>query len=372
MLGVAACLVFLVPATGACLYYLALTLAGILPARMKQYTRRPGESHRPVHSFVILIPAHNEETTLPATFRSIAALDYPAGLVRVVVVADNCTDRTAEVAREGGAICLVRDDREHCGKGFAVAVGVNRLAESNSDIVLILDADCTLRHDALRELDATFVNGADVVQAAVWSRNADDGPGGYVAAVGAAVDDALAAGWERFGRSVPLRGTGMAFRRVALGRVKWATSSPVEDVEYALQVQATGGRVWFCRRAVVSCDAPTGVDALCRQRRRWREAVRVGGWVASKPLVLMHLLVTVAVCTLLGLFLWWAAGLATLTAGLYLRAAARIGFTRRRVGLLFRSPGVVARLAWVVLAGVLEQKTGTWDRTPRLGERPAE
>ncbi|MBX9579829.1 MAG: glycosyltransferase family 2 protein, partial [Gemmataceae bacterium] len=206
------------------------------------------------HTFAVLIPARDEEAGLPAALRAVAAQDYPAHLVRVVVVADNCSDRTAAVARDHGAEVVVRDDPARPGKGYAVAAGLERVLGSGGtglrpvvpDIVLMLDADGTLNPAALRELDAAFVAGAEAVQAAVRFGNPDAGPGAYAAAVGAAVDDAIAAGRGRLGLPVPLRGMGMAFRADVLRRVRWAAFGVAEDAEYGRQLRRAGVRVGYC------------------------------------------------------------------------------------------------------------------------------
>jgi cellulose synthase/poly-beta-1,6-N-acetylglucosamine synthase-like glycosyltransferase len=353
MVATAAALALLVPATAACLAYLIPTLAGLVPKRR----RAPGV---PSHAFAVLIPARDEEFALPAALRSLAVLDYPPELVRVYVVADNCSDRTAAVAREAGAVCLVRSDPGRPGKGYAVAFGLERVLKDRPDAVLILDADCQLNPQALRELDAALAAGADAVQCSVRSRNADGGAAGYVAAVGAAVDDAVAAGRDRLGMAVFLRGTGMAFRRGVLERVPWAAFGPAEDAEYARQLRAAGVRVRHCGGAVVSCDAPAKVEDLCRQRRRWRAA----GVLASKPLVLAHLALTLAGSVVCG-FVAWPVVLVVLTAAVYLRAVFAVGISRRRLGSLLKSPAVVLRLGWVTLAGLLRREPATWDRTPR-------
>lgn len=376
MVELAVCLAFLLPATAACLYHVALTLAGIgFPIRLRGFRNRPDAVSKqsapsePAHSFAVLIPAHNEEATLPAALHSLTKVDYPPEKLRVYVVADNCIDRTAEIAREYAATCLPRTDAERQGKGFAVAFGIEQLVRDEPDAVLILDADCVLSPNAVRALDAAFASGAEVVQAAVRSTNADDGPGGYTAAVGAAVDQALAAGRDRLGWSVPLRGTGMAFRRSVLECVRWATPSPVEDAEYDRQFRDAGIRVHFCGEAVVGCEAPATIGVLCRQRRRWRAAVRSVGWLGSKPLVLAQLLATTVACLAAGAFVWWAAGLVAVTTGLYLRAATEVGWTWHRAGLLASSPGVVLRLVGVTLAGYLKEKPKAWDRTPRHSQK---
>jgi cellulose synthase/poly-beta-1,6-N-acetylglucosamine synthase-like glycosyltransferase len=361
MVELAVCLVFLLPATAACLYYLVPTVVGVW-----RRAHAPRPVAQPRHTFAILIPAHDEQTTLPATLRSVARLDYPPGRLRVFVVADNCTDRTAEVAAAAGVGCLVRTDPDRTGKGYAIAFGLRRVLKEKPDAVLTLDADCELNREALRELDAALAAGADAVQAAVRSRNAD-GPTGYVAAVGAAVDRAVAAGLDRLGVSVPLRGTAMAFRRSVLERVPWEAFGAVEDAEYADRLRAARVRVRFAGGAVVSCDAPAD---LWTQRRRWRSAAR-GRLVRSKPLVLAHLAVTAAVAAGSGLTcaLIWAAVLVALTAGIYLRAVAEVGCRPR---LLASAPLVVARLGWLTLGGLFRGPPTAWVRTPRPAEgRPA-
>lgn len=353
MIAQIAVLVLLVPATVACLAYFIPTLIGLLP-------RREQRGSVPAHSFAILIPAHNEQFTLPAALQSLAVLDYPPELVRVFVVADNCTDRTATIARWSGAVCMIRSDTTNRGKGHAVAFGLERVNRELPDIVLILDADCRLNPTALRELDAAFASGADAVQCAVRSENADEGPAGYVAAVGARVDEGLARGLDRLGLSVSLRGTGMAFRRTVLNRVPWAAFGLAEDVEYGRQLRAAGVRIKHCGKAVVLCEAPVAVAELCRQRRRWRAA----GAHGSKPLVLVHLIAATSAAVALG-FVVWPAALILLTGILYLRAIWAVGLVRKRTGLMLHSPGIVLRLGWLTLAGLVRRDSISWERTAR-------
>jgi len=356
MVATTAALVLLVLATAVCLALLVPTFAGLL----RQRSLMP---RVPTHTFAILIPAHNEELLLPATLRSVAGQDYLASLTRVWVVADNCTDGTSEVPGAFGMECIARHDPEKRGKGYALAFGLKHALATSPDVVLILDADCGLNSSALRALDAMFAIGVDAVQCAVRSRNADDGPTGFVAAVGAAVDETIAAGMDRLGRSVPLRGTGMAFRRAVLERVPWTAFGLVEDAEYMRQLRRARVRVRHGGGAVVSCDSPGNWADLGRQRRRWRTA----GVLASKPLGL-GFIAGAAIVAYACRFVWWPSLLLGVTAGIYLRAAATVGFSWRRCGLLVKSPTVVVRLAWVTLAGLFQKKPRAWDRTPRTGE----
>src|SRR5438876_610308 len=136
MLTFAVCLAFLIPATAVCLAYLVPALVGCW-----RTTRSPTVAIRSdTRTFAILIPAHNEATTMPAALESLAVLDYPADRVRVYVVADNCSDGTAEVARMHGAECVERSDPTRRGKGFAIAAGLERIGREEPDVVMILDA----------------------------------------------------------------------------------------------------------------------------------------------------------------------------------------------------------------------------------------
>jgi|GEM_PF-929663 len=360
----------LLPATVACLYYVVLTVAG-------QRARQHHHESVPAHTFAVLIPAHNEETVLSATLRSVLAQDYPPEMMRVYVVADNCTDRTADIAADAEVICLVRNDSTRLGKGFAVEFGLRAVLADGPDAVLIIDADCTLDPSALRELDATFSAGVNAAQLPLQTTNADDGPAGYAAAIGAAVDDCVAVGLDRLGLSVPLRGTGMAFRLCLLAQVPWQTISAVEDAEYGRRLRKSGIRIRLVPQARVSCAAPRHVDALCRQRRRWRSALLLGNRsglpvraIQSKPLVLLHLMLTVAATGVMGelALIAWALALVGLTAGVYQRAVISVGVTRRRLALLFASPIVVARLAWVTAAGMF-RRPANWAETSGRGVR---
>jgi GT2 family glycosyltransferase len=185
-----------------------------------------------------------------------------------------------------------------------------------------------------------------------------------VAAVGAAVDARVAAGRDRLGVSVPLRGMGMAFRRSLLERVPWDAFGVAEDAEYDRRLRRTGVRVRYCRDAVVTTTAPNTITDLVGQRRRWRAALRVRRVLDSKPLVLLHLALAAGLCLATGTFIARGAALVALTSAIYLRALIDVGCTWKRPGRLAGAPLVVLRLAWIALIGGLRPKL-EWTRTPR-------
>ena len=368
----AACLVCLIPATAAAGYYALLTRLARRPAALPA---------TPTHALAVVIPAHDEAAALPATLAAVAACDYPAGRVAVWVVADNCADRTAEVARRAGVRVVERADAGRVGKGFALADTLPAVLATNPDAVLILDADCELGRGALRAIDAELAAGAEVVQAAVRGRNPDDGPAAFAAAVGAELDCLVAAGRDRVGRRVPLRGTGMTFRHAVLARHPWASVGLTEDAEYADRLRRAGVRVRVAAGAEVRSESPADPTTLARQRRRWRAALFVGPgllthWIDSKPLVLAQLGLTAAVVAAAGFgglspalaaaFGVWVAALLLTTAGVYVRAVRRVGWSWHRLGLFAAGPVVAARLLAVTVGAA--GRPATWERTRRPAE----
>ncbi len=369
---------WLVPASGAALYYFALTLLGWT-------TRRPTADVAPHLHVTVLIPAHDEERTIPDAIRSVAASDYPADLLTVVVVADNCGDGTAAVARGLGAGCLERSDATRRGKGFALALGLDRVLDTPTDVVMVVDADCELSPVAVRRLVAALEAGADVAQSSVITRNPRVVPAGLIAGVGGQLENAVAAGLDRLGYPTGLRGTGMAFRRAVLEAHPWDAYGLTEDAEYAGRLRAAGVAVRFVLDAEVRSEAPPTAAAFGTQRDRWRAALFTPGFgivhklLSSKPLVLAHLAVTLA--GVVAALPWlptpagevaavWAGALLLLTALPYLYAIRRGNYdTGGFVGLV-KSVALTARLA-VVTVGGRKRRVGGWQRTLRVAEAPA-
>ena len=108
-------------------------------------------------SMVIVIPAHDEEAVIGATVKQVLA--QAESNSTVLVVADNCVDRTAEEARSAGAKVLVRNDPDRRGKGYALAAAADHLRGDAPDVVIVLDADCRIDRNSLRALAAACICG---------------------------------------------------------------------------------------------------------------------------------------------------------------------------------------------------------------------
>jgi cellulose synthase/poly-beta-1,6-N-acetylglucosamine synthase-like glycosyltransferase len=258
-------LALLVPA-GMVAYLLLLTMSACLAGE-----RQLKPSGRPAHRILFLIPAHNEAALLPATLSNLRQLDYPAELYEVHVVADNCSDNTAELARAGGAVVHKRSHDTLKGKGYALQWLLKRLwaAGTPHDALVILDADSIVSRNFLRLMDAHLTAGARAVQAYSAVRDADSSPVVGLRYIGMAMVNYLRPlGRMRLGGSAGLKGNGMLFRAELLHQHEW-TGHLTEDIEFHMSLIAAGEQVLFAPDAVVWSEMPKSLVRSTTQNERW-------------------------------------------------------------------------------------------------------
>jgi 1,2-diacylglycerol 3-beta-glucosyltransferase len=219
-----------------------------------------------------LIPAHDEEATIERSVRSLVTADYPREAWRVVVVADNCADGTADVAGAAGAEVLVRNNAERRGKGQALAHGMRELlaSEDPPDAIVVIDADCEATPNLPRVVAREMGGGARAVQLGnvVSNPNASTYSALRFAAF-AAINSTRPRGRVRLGLSAGLLGTGMAFSRELLAERPWEAYGLAEDGEYHLSLVEGGERVAFADDAGVSSPMPTSFESAGSQQARW-------------------------------------------------------------------------------------------------------
>jgi cellulose synthase/poly-beta-1,6-N-acetylglucosamine synthase-like glycosyltransferase len=217
----------------------------------------------------VLIPAHNEEAGIATTIRNVLEQTAPGD--RVLVVADNCADRTAQVAREAGADVAERTDPARRGKGFALAYGLKILAQDAPAVVIVVDADCVLGPAALdalgRQVTATG-RPAQGVYLIGTGKEAD--PKQRLSAFAVLVKNKIRPlGLHRIGVPCLLTGTGMAFPWEAIQKVELGTGNIVEDMKLGADLALAGYPPQLCPLATLAGAAAPTAQATVKQRTRW-------------------------------------------------------------------------------------------------------
>jgi cellulose synthase/poly-beta-1,6-N-acetylglucosamine synthase-like glycosyltransferase len=221
----------------------------------------------------VVIPAHDEDSVIGSTVARLRA-QIPAR--DLFVIADNCTDDTAAVARQAGAQVWERGLSHETGKGAALRWFLNTAAEELHayEAIAIFDADSVVDDSFWHYARTALAQGVDVVQGFVQPLS-----GGSPAADLAAysellsqyVDDTARA---RLGWSAPLRGTGMVFRRQVLVDMLPHLQTKVEDIEMSLLLAAQGRSVVFVPEAIVGDPKPASARGVAAQRARWLQGQR--------------------------------------------------------------------------------------------------
>ena len=219
----------------------------------------------------VVVPAHNELGNIEATVRSLLAVDYPVERRRIIVLADNCTDATADLARAAGAEVIERTDPDRRGKGYALTDTFPKvLADPAIDVVMVVDADTLVTPNLLWAVSAHIESGAHALQARYAIRNADESWRTRLLQIAfAAFHDVRSLGRERLGVSCGLRGNGMAFSRDSLRRVPHHTETVIEDLEFGIRLAMEGIRVKYVHEASVFGEMPADSASSAVQRKRW-------------------------------------------------------------------------------------------------------
>lgn len=244
----------------------------------------PAAPAAPTLRFDLVVPAHDEARGIASTVHSLLAVDYPAALRRVLVVADNCSDATAALAREAGALVLERTDAAHRGKGYALAHAFERcLADGWADAVVVVDADTVVSKNLLVAFSARLAAGEVAVQAYYGVRNPNASWRTRLLRIALAMfHQVRSLARERLGVSCGLRGNGMCFAAPLLREVPHDAFSLVEDLEYGVRLGRAGHRVAYAWEAEVLGEMVSGEQGSRSQRARWEhgraQLAKALGW----------------------------------------------------------------------------------------------
>lgn len=391
-----ALLILLLPALLGVAYLGLLTLLSARP--------RPVPDATTPWRFTVLVPAHNEEPGIAATVHSLRRIHWPAEQWQLIVIADNCSDYTAEHARAAGAEVWERFDTQARGKGHALQFALQRiLASGDCDAVVVVDADTQVSPNLLSSCAARLDQGAEAVQVYHGVANPDQNWRTQLLAIAYGAFHAVRSrGRERLGVSAGLRGNGMCWRTDMLHRVPFQLNSLAEDLEYGAILGLHGVRVHYVDEAHADALMVTQAQAAAGQRHRWE----AGRWAVCRqyaPQLLRHawkqrdpvtlelalelltlplaqLVANLLLVMLLSLIVsfWLPSALAWLWLALLLLAILSLHVLRgwQLSGAGLRALLALARapfyLAWKLLALLRERGTKEWRRTTREQSQVAE
>ena len=224
------------------------------------------------HRFMTIIPAHNEEKVVVNLIESLKKLDYPKDLYDIYVIADNCTDKTAEVAKKAGAIVYERFDEAHKTKGHALQWFLAQKIEEDApyDAFCIFDADNIVDEDFLKVMNKKLCQGEEVVQGYKDIKNPSDS---WVSAGYAIFYWTMHRFYHlaryNIGLSPLMNGTGFMVKFDVIKPQGWNTKTLTEDIEFSLKRIIEGKKLGWARDAIVYDEQPVGFKQSWTQRSRW-------------------------------------------------------------------------------------------------------
>ncbi len=304
-----------------------VTFPGLLGVRR----RRPPADTRNIR-LTVVIPAHNEETGLPITLDSLKACNNPLPDEDLHVIADNCTDATADVARRAGCTVLERHDLSQRGKGYALNWAFAQIQEKGYDALVVVDADTRVDANFLDAWRNLIAKGADAGQAVYRVGNPEANFRTRLMHIAFLAFNYLRPlSRQNLGFSAGILGNGFGLSIKTVKEIPYDSFSIVEDLEYHTRLVRAGKKVEFLPDTAVWSDMPVTAEAAQTQRERWEggrlrmtleqtpkllAGVLSGRWRLIEPLLELlllplsyHLLLLVIllIVGMGGFFTWYAA-----------------------------------------------------------------
>jgi cellulose synthase/poly-beta-1,6-N-acetylglucosamine synthase-like glycosyltransferase len=241
--------------------------------------------HDPESRFLVLIPAHNEEKVIGDIIRNLEKMDYPRELYDYYVIADNCTDRTAEVARGLGAnVIETRKETPDSPTGKPIALRKALLSLGNYqnryDLMMIFDADNLMDTNMFREVNSQYLDKGkpDFIQCYLGAKNKEGVVAWFYYTGYTLTNRFFDLAKHRLGLNCPIGGTGFAMSTEYLHkRGGWTTMSLTEDFEIQVEATLEGRRILWNHNTRVYDEKPTKLKASIRQKIRWGQ----GHWFVT-------------------------------------------------------------------------------------------
>lgn len=263
------------------LYLATVTLAALRATRRQPPLPAPGQPGQVWPQLITLIPAHNEELLIGRLLETLAQLHYPHERLAAYVIADNCDDATAEIARafareHAWAHVLERSDATLRGKGYAIrwALEQAQVAGAQYDACVLFDSDSLVDADCLLALAAEYQRGADAVQGHYAVSNAFASPSTSLRWLALTLmNHVRQLGRSTLGASSTLTGNGMLFSRALLERRPWNAFGLTEDYEYYIELVEHGERIRYAPGALVKAEMPMTFSQMRVQDTRWESGL---------------------------------------------------------------------------------------------------
>lgn len=247
------------------------------------------------HKYAVLVAARDEAGVIGNLIESINRQDYPSELVTVFVVADNCTDNTAQTARDMGAICYERFDTQHCTKGFALQYLVECIRRDygidSFEGYFLFDADNLLKSDYITRMNESFDAGEKIITAYRNTKNFDDN---WISA-------SYGLHWLRtirkehrarslFRLATRIQGTGFLFTHEII-KDGWNYTSLTEDRAFCADAVVRGYKISYNNAAEFYDEQPVDIKIAMRQRIRWSKG-HLQAFAATGPKLFAHIFYT--------------------------------------------------------------------------------
>ncbi|WP_160687356.1 glycosyltransferase family 2 protein [Clostridium sp. C2-6-12] len=248
-------------------YYMVLAFFGL-------FRRKEKKNYEPKNKFALLIAAHNEEVVIGSLIESMLKLDYPKDMYDVFVIADNCTDDTAKIAKSYGVNVCERFAEDKRGKGYALEWMFAKLFDMKKqyDGVAIFDADNLVHKDFLKEMNSKMQEGYKVVQGYIDSKNPGDS---WIAAsysIGFWTQNRMfQLAKSNLGLSSQIGGTGFVIETNTLKKLGWGATCLTEDLEFTCKLVLNGEKVGWAHDAIIYDEKPLTLKQSWNQRKRWMQ-----------------------------------------------------------------------------------------------------
>jgi cellulose synthase/poly-beta-1,6-N-acetylglucosamine synthase-like glycosyltransferase len=248
-------------------YYLILGLIGL-------FRKEEKKNYTPKNKLALLIAAHNEEVVIGSLIESMLKLDYPKDMYDIFVIADNCTDDTAKIAKGYGVNVCERFAEDKKGKGYALEWMFAKLfnMDKQYDAVAIFDADNLVHKDFLKEINSKLQDGYKVVQGYIDSKNPEDS---WIAAAYSIAfwtqNRMFQLARSNVGFSNQIGGTGFAVETSTLKKLGWGATCLTEDLEFTCKLILNGEKVGWAHDAIIYDEKPLKLAQSWNQRKRWMQ-----------------------------------------------------------------------------------------------------